>query len=981
MARNSNSLSLQILTTFLILLSCPQISMCLKVETQALLEFKKQLIDPLNYLESWKDSDSDSNSDSYSDSPCHFYGVVCDQETQLVTEISLENKSLSGIISPSIYVLRNLSSLFLPSNQITGKIPNELRNCVNLRTLNVSDNYMNGTVPDFSSLIKLETLDLSNNYFSGPFPGWVGNLTGLVSLSLGYNDYDEGEIPETLGNLKNLSFLFLAASGLKGQIPESIFELEKLGTLDMCKNKISGEFPPSIVKLKNLFKIELYQNNLTGKIPDGLADLTHLQEIDISANQLFGEIPKRIGDLKKLTVFQIFNNNFSGEIPAGFGDMEHLIGFSVYMNNFSGVFPQNLGRFSPLSSIDISENQFSGPFPRFLCHNGNLIILLALKNKFSGGFPDSYADCTPLKRMRVSNNKLTGLIPDKVWALPNVDVMDFTENDFSGPISPAVGASSQLNQLLLSNNRFYGQLPKELGELKKLERIYLNNNNFSGKIPIELGALKQIASIHLESNALIGSIPTQLADCPRMVDLNLASNFLSGDIPSSFSRMTSLNSLNLSGNGLTGPIPTGFEKLRLSLVDFSNNRLSGRVPPYFLNVADDKALFGNKNLCVDENESNKRFVKFGVGFCEGRNGRKKFMKSKMVIFCMLLFVLVVLLVSLLLLSYRNFRKQKNDVGGEKGNNNSLNWKLESFQKNEFDPDEICVVDDDNLIGSGSTGKVYRVDLKKGCGTVAVKQLWKGSGVKIMEAEMEIMGKIRHKNILKLYACLTRGGSNVLVFEYMSNGNLFDAIHREIKFGKTELDWCQRYKIAVGSAKGIAYLHHDCNPAIIHRDIKSTNILLDDEYEAKIADFGVAKVADGVSPGGSEMSCFAGTHGYIAPEMAYSLKLTEKSDVYSFGVVLMELVTGKRPVEEEYGEGRDIVYHVSTHLDSRENMLKLLDRKVVSELVKDDMIKVLKTATLCTTKLPNLRPTMKEVVKMLIDAEPIVLKFADGFGKK
>ncbi|KAK6129640.1 hypothetical protein DH2020_036617 [Rehmannia glutinosa] len=250
----------------------------------------------------------------------------------------------------------------------------------------------------------------------------------------------------------------------------------------------------------------------------------------------------------------------------------------------------------------------------------------------------------------------------------------------------------------------------------------------------------------------------------------------------------------------------------------------------------------------------------------------------------------------------------------------------------------------------------------------------------MAAEMEIMGNIRHRNILKLYACLVKGGSNFLVFEYMENGNLFQALHREIKVGRPELDWYQRYRIALGAAKGIAYLHHDCCPPIIHRDIKSTNILLDEDYEAKIADFGVAKVADQVSPRGSEFSCFAGTHGYIAPEMAYSLKVTEKSDVYSFGVVLLELLTGKTPIEDEYGEGKDIVYWVSTHLDNRDNVLKVLDHKVVTEQVQDDMIKVLKVATLCTAKLPNLRPGMKEVVKMLIDAEPCAFRSPDNFGK-
>ncbi|GER27544.1 leucine-rich receptor-like protein kinase family protein [Striga asiatica] len=969
MATHSNSLSLHILTTFLILFSCPLISMSLKVEKQALLEFKKQLVDPLNYLESWKDSDSDS--ELLPDSHCRFYGVLCDQETGLVTKISLENKSLSGVISPSISLLTNLTCLVLPSNQISGPLPAELKNCVNLENLNVSSNAMNGTVPDLSSLKKLTALDLCDNEFSGPFPEWLGNLTALTWLSLGDNSFDEGEIPKNMGSLKKLNYLYLGASNLKGEIPESIFELEALGTLDICRNEISGELSRSIGKLKSLFKIELYQNNLTGRLPDELAELTLLQEIDVSVNQMSGEIPYGMGNLTRLTVFHVFRNNFSGEVPAGFGEMHNLISFAAYMNGFVGPVPRNLGRFSPLDTIDISENRFSGPLPEYLCRKGRLQKLLAVGNEFSGGFPASYAECTSLKRLRVSGNRLEGPVPVKVWALPNVEMLDFSENNFSGGISGEIGAALQLKELILSENAFSGELPGELGKLVQVERISLSDNKFSGEIPSEFGGLKQITSLQMDSNEFTGSIPPELASCPRLVELNLASNSLTGKIPRGFSRMTSLNALNLSRNGLTGPIPTGFDKLRLSLVDLSYNHLSGRVPTYFLNVAGDKALFGNRDLCVDdENSVNSR-----LGFCGGNNGKKEFFERKVVIFCTILLALVVLLLGLMLVGYRNLEWAE----GEK--DNSPNWRIKIFHKNEFefDEDEVFETDEENLIGCGSTGKVYRLDLRKGsCSSVAVKKLCKGSGVKLMECEMEIMGNIRHRNILKLYACLTRGRLHCLVFEYMANGNLFRALRGEIKFGQPELDWSRRYKIGIGAAKGLAYLHHDCRPPIIHRDIKSTNILLDKDYEAKIADFGVAKVANHISP---EMSCFAGTHGYIAPEKGYSLKLTEKSDVYSFGVVLMELVTGKGPIEEEYGEGRDIVHYVSTHFDSRENVLKILDRKIVCEEVQDDMIKVLMIATRCTSKLPHLRPTMKEVVRMLTDAKPTGFKSTDNFAEK
>ncbi|EPS61889.1 hypothetical protein M569_12898, partial [Genlisea aurea] len=931
-------------------------------QTEALLQFKNQIIDPFNYLESWN---------LQGGFPCGFYGVVCDQSNGFVVGISLENKSLSGTISPSLALLTNLSSLLLPSNNLSGILPPELAACVNLRVLNVSNNSLSGGVPDLSPLRStLRILDLADNYFSGPFPTTVANLTGLVSLSLGDNSFDEGEIPESLGRLKMLSYLYLAGSRLKGGIPESIFDLEALATLDICRNMISGTLSTSIGKLKNLFKIELYQNNLTGELPVELAKLTLLQEFDISGNQMFGNIPPEIpSNLTKLTVFHLYKNNFSGRIPPAFGDLQHLISFSVYRNGFTGEFPQNLGRFSPLNGIDISENGFSGPFPRYLCQNGNLQNLLALQNDFSGAFPDTYSECRTLKRFRISWNHLQGAVPDGIWGLPNVEVMDLSDNDFTGGISPSIITALQMNQLMLSNNRFSGQLPPEIGNLVRLERLYLDNNTFSGRIPSAIGGLVQLSSLHLEENQFSGAIPSELASCSRLVDLNLASNSLTGHIPNSLSDIISLNSLNLSRNGLDGPIPPDFDKLKLSSVDLSDNHLSGTVSSYFLTVAGNKAFSGNTGLCTTAAATRNSQDSGGLALCggNGKTAGKNFIQTKGGLSCfIILLAFVAMLGALLILNLRTLPRRKADKGLE---DDSSEWKLENFQKVELEVDEIFDIDEDNLIGSGSTGKVYRLDLKKGRGTVAVKQLWKGNEVKLMSAEIEILAKTRHKNILKLYACLMKQDSNYLILEYMANGSLFQALHRDTKPGKTELDWFQRYKIALGAAKGIAYLHHDCNPPIIHRDIKSSNILLDEDYEPKVADFGVAKLTDQTS----ESSFFAGTHGYLAPEMAYSVQVTEKNDIYSFGVVLLELVTGRLPIEEAYGDGKDIVYWVFSHLNNRENVERILDEKVVSELVQQDMIKVLKIATICCCKLPNLRPTMKQVVKMIVDADPCALR--------
>ncbi|KAI3417428.1 Protein kinase domain-containing protein [Psidium guajava] len=952
---------------------CCQVPPCtpLAVETRALLEFKAQLNDSLNVLESWKESGS----------PCDFFGVTCDKVSGEVVGISLEGKSLSGAISPSVSKLRSLASLSLPSNSICGKIPGELANCSNLKVLNLYKNQMAGSVPDLSALKSLEVLDISANSLSGKLPGWVANLTGLISLGLGDNDYDEGEIPETLGNLKNLTLLYLGRSHLRGEIPESIFELTALETLDLSENNVSGTLSKSIAKLRNLKKIELFRNNLTGELPPELVELTALQEFDMSANHLHGELPPDIVNLKNLTVFELHGNNFSGVLPDGFGDLRHLTGFSIYGNSFSGNFPANFGRYSPLIIFDISENQFSGELPRFLCENRTLQFLLALGNNFSGGLPDSYAECKSLVRLRINQNQLSGPIPDGVWALPYAKIIDFGDNNFSGVVSSDIGNSTTLNELVLQNNRFSGEIPWELGTLRNLEKLYLMNNSFSSNIPPEIGNLRQLGSLHLEENSLTGPIPAELGGCSKLVDVNLASNALSGNIPNSLSRMISLNSLNVSGNKLTGPIPESLAKLKLSSIDVSKNQLSGEIPADLLRIGGTKAFLGNTGFCVDQNSRPQ--VNSDIKICSEKHTRRGIFADKLALFSIILSALVVVLVGLLLVSYRNFRYVEGDAVSsmEEEKEKHPKWKLTSFHRVEIDADEICNLEEENLIGMGGTGRVYRVELKKSGGMVAVKQLRKADGAKLVLTEMETLGNIRHRNLLKLYACLMKGGSSFLVFEYMENGNLFEALHRQIKDGRPELDWFKRYRIAVGAAKGIAYLHHDCSPPIIHRDIKSTNILLDEDYEPKIADFGIAKTVD-KSHQGPNCSCLAGTHGYIAPELAYTLKVTEKTDVYSFGVVLLEIVTGRQPLEDEYGEERDVVHWTLTHLSNRESVLKVLDDKVVSCSIEDDMIKVLKVAVLCTAKLPSLRPTMREVVCMLGDAEPGTLRYPDyGADKK
>ncbi|XP_051179744.1 uncharacterized protein [Lolium perenne] len=934
----------------IILLSLSVSSSCqTDPQTEALLQFKASLTDPLNHLQTWTNDTS----------ACYFLGVQCEGST--VTEISLSSMNLSGRISPSISALRGLERLVLDSNSLSGTVPPQLNNCTQLRLLNLSWNYLTGELPNLSALTVLESLDVANNGFSGPFPAWVGDLIGMVYLSIGMHKFDQGEMPPSIGNLKNLTYLYLSGCNLRGTIPDSIFELTLLETLDLSINNLGGEIPGSIGNLKNVWKIELYKNSLTGELPPELGKLTGLREFDVSRNQLSGVIPAPLAELKNLEVIQIYSNNLSGPIPAEWGELTSLTSLSVYENRFSGEFPADFGRFSSLQSLDISENGFTGPFPRYLCHGNSLQFLLALQNGFTGELPEEYTACKTLQRFRINKNLFTGSIPEGLWGLPAVTIIDVSDNGFTGTISPLIGEAQSLNQLWVQNNRLRGTIPVETGRLGQLQKLYLSNNSFTGTIPSQIGNLAQLTALHLEDNALGGALPAEIGACARLVEIDVSRNQLTGPIPVELSLLSSLNSLHMSHNAISGMIPTQLQALKLSSVDFSANRLTGSVPPGLLVIAGDEAFYGNPGLCVDGHTDSE------LGACNADGGHKGgLIRRSHALLPVLVSAMLLLVVGILFVSYRSFKleeQRKRDL--ERGDGGCEQWKLESFHPPELDADEICGVGEENLVGSGGTGRVYRLQLKDGGGTVAVKRLWKGNAARVMAAEMSILGTVRHRNVLKLHACLSRGDLNFIVYEYMPRGNLYQALRREVKGGAPELDWPRRRRIALGAAKGLMYLHHDCTPAVIHRDIKSTNILLDEDYEAKIADFGIARVA---AENSDEFSCFAGTHGYLAPELGYSVKVTEKTDVYSFGVVLLELVTGRSPIDARFGEGKDIVYWLSSKL-ATESLDGVLDPRVAapSDKGKEDMLRVLRIAMLCTVKLPTVRPTMRDVVKMLTDA--------------
>ncbi|ESQ43706.1 hypothetical protein EUTSA_v10012576mg [Eutrema salsugineum] len=894
-------------------------------------------------LSSWNLSDT-AKTTHY----CNFSGIRCDGQG-LVTDLDLSGWSLSGKFPDGICsYLPNLRVLRLSHNHLnrSSSFLNSIPECSLLQELNMSSLYLTATLPNFSLMKSLRAIDMSWNYFSGSFPISVFNLTGLEYLNFNENpELDLWTLPEYVSKLTKLTHMLLMTCMLHGNIPRSIGNLTSLVDLELSGNFLSGEIPKEIGNLSNLRQLELYYNyHLTGSIPEEIGNLKNLTDIDISVSRLTGSIPESICTLPKLRVLQLYNNSLTGEIPKSLGNSTTLKILSLYDNYLSGELPPNLGSSSPMIALDVSENRLSGSLPTQVCKSGKLLYFLVLQNRFSGSIPPTYGNCKTLIRFRVARNRLVGAIPQEVMSLPHVSIIDLAYNILSGPIPESIGNAWNLSELFMQGNKIAGVIPPEISHTTNLVKLDLSNNQLSGPIPSEIGRLKKLNLLVLQGNHLDSSIPESL------------------------SNLKSLNVLDLSNNLLTGRIPDDLSELLLTSINFSSNQLSGPIPVSLIRGGLVESFSDNPNLCVPP-KAGSSDLKFPI--CQEAHSEKKLSS----IWAILVSILILILGAIIV--YLRLRLRKNRAVIEQDEtlaSSFFSYDVKSFHRISFDQREILeALVDKNIVGHGGSGTVYRVELKSG-EVVAVKKLWSQSRKdsasddrmhlnKEMKTEVETLGSIRHKNIVKLFSYFSSLDCSLLVYEYMPNGNLWDALHK----GFVHLEWPIRHQIAVGVAQGLAYLHHDLSPPIIHRDIKSTNILLDINYQPKVADFGIAKVLQARGKD-STTTVIAGTYGYLAPEYAYSSKATIKCDVYSFGVVLMELITGKKPVDSCFGENKNIVNWVSTKIDTKEGLIETVDKRL-SESSKADIINALRVAIRCTSRTPTIRPTMTEVVQLLIDAAP------------
>ncbi|XP_073303605.1 receptor-like protein kinase BRI1-like 3 [Primulina huaijiensis] len=945
----------------------------------------------------------------------HFHGEI---PPGFITNsmLSLQNLDLSvnnisgNLMSLDFGVCRNLVFLNLSHNVFSATgFPMTLTNCQNLETLDISHNTIQLKIPgdllgkmknlrrlvlsynQFFSEIPAELgaicgtlneLDLSSNRLTGGFPSTFSSCSSLVSLNLGNNQLSGDFLNTVVSYLASLKYLYAPFNNITGQVPSSLTNMTRIQVLDLSSNALTGNVPSAFcLKTSDppLEKLLLADNFLSGSVPSDLGLCKNLRTIDLSFNNLDDSIPQEIWKLPKLSDVIMWANSLTGSIPEGIclngGNLQTLI----LNNNFiTGTLPNSIVNCTNLIWVSLSSNRLSGQIPSDVGNLANLAILQLGNNSLSGAIPSGIGRCQSLIWLDLNSNELTGSIPLELAAeagfvVPGIvsgKQFAFVRNEGGTECRGAGGLvefagirADRLEQFPMvhscpSTRIYTGVTVYTFTSNGSMIYLDLSYNNLFGSIPENFGLMSFLQVLNLGHNSLSGEIPSSFGGLKSVGVLDLSHNKLQGFIPGSLGGLSFLSDLDVSNNNLTGSIPSGGQLTTFPASRYENNSgLCGvPLPPC-----------GTGN---GHNSSNS-----------SKQGKKQSMAVGMVIGIMASVVFVFLLVYAL---YRTKKTKNQDEKWEKyieslPTSGSSSWKLSSVPE----PLSINVAtfekplrkltfahlleatngfSADSLIGSGGFGEVYKARMKDGS-VVAIKKLIHitSQGDREFMAEMETIGKIKHRNLVPLLGYCKIGEERLLVYEYMKWGSLESVLHDREKGMGTRLDWDARKKIAIGSARGLAFLHHSCIPHIIHRDMKSSNVLLDENFEARVSDFGMARLVNAFDTHLS-VSTLAGTPGYVPPEYYQSFRCTTKGDVYSYGVVLLELLSGKRPINtSEFGDDNNLVGW-ARQLHKVKKSHEILDVDLITSLSGDaELYQYLKIAFECLDDKPYRRPTMIQVM--------------------
>ncbi|KAL4309349.1 hypothetical protein GQ457_01G003570 [Hibiscus cannabinus] len=848
-----------------------------------------------------------------------------------VTQILIKGHNLPGILPPELGNLTHLEVIDLTRNYLNGSIPSTLSK-LSLTSLSLLGNRLSGPIPgEIGDISTLEGLVLEDNLFGGPLPSNLGNLGGLSRLLLSSNNFT-GRIPESFGKLKNLTDFRIDGSSLSGRIPDFIGNWTKLTRLDMQGTSMEGPIPSTISELKNLTDLritdlsgrsssfpnlegmkdmeELVLRNclLTGSIPPYIGEMTSLKTLDLSFNRLSGQIPQELQGLTKLDYLFLTNNSLTGAVPGWVLGSDNNIDLSY--NNFTSSSQTSCQQANVnlvSSSSSSTDSSVSWCFRKDLpcltkpTHHSLFINCGGEHMEVDGNdYEEDLSTDGPSNFLNSANK----------WAYSSTGV--YLGNDsahYTARTSSAVSGPAFYNSARLAPQslRYYG--------------LCLLKGNYTVKLHF--------------AEIMYSDRKTYESHGRRLFDVSIQGQVVLED----FNIMEKAGGV---GRGIVEEFNVEVKGSTLEIHLYWRGKGTTAIPDRGVYGPLISAITVTPNFKVDTGEGLSAGVIAGIviGSC------------------------VILILILIILRLKGY------LGGKHDENSELQGL--DLQTGYFSLRQIKAAtnnfDSANKIGEGGFGPVYKGVLSDGT-VIAVKQLSSKSkqGNREFVNEIGMISALQHPNLVKLYGCCIDGNQLLLIYEYLENNSLARAL-----FGREEqrlnLDWSTRKKISLAIARGLAYLHEESRLKIVHRDIKATNVLLDKDLNAKISDFGLAKLDEEENTHISTR--IAGTIGYMAPEYAMRGYLTDKADIYSFGVVLLEIVSGKS--NTNYKPKEEFVFLLDWAYVQQEqgNLLELVDPSLGSKYSKQEALRMLNLALLCTNPSPTLRPSMSSVVSMIEGKVPV-----------
>ncbi|XP_043697922.1 probable LRR receptor-like serine/threonine-protein kinase At1g06840 isoform X2 [Telopea speciosissima] len=824
--------------------------------------------------------------------------------------------------------------------------------------------------------LHVQELQLLNMNLSGTLAPELGQLSYMEILDFMWNQIG-GSIPKEIGNIKSLQLLLLNGNQLMGPLPDELGYLPQLDRIQIDQNQISGPLPKSFAYLNKTKHFHMNNNSISGQIPPELYRLPSLVHLLLDNNNLSGYLPAEFSELPNLLILQLDNNQFHGTtIPASYRNMTKLLKLSLRNCSLQGPIP-DLSSIPNLGYLDLSFNQLDGTIPPNRL-SANITTIDLSNNNLRGPIPDNFSGLPHLQILSLENNSLNGSVSSTIWqngtsSRTETLTLDFQNNaltNISGSLTvpPNVTISLQGNPICMgrmASNQV--NLVQFCGSLSGVNNADTNSTSNTADCRIQ-------SCPENEGYEYVPAAPL-LCSCaaPLWVGYRLKSPGFSDFRPYKIMFDEYMSSgLNLAlyqvviDTFIWEEGPRLKMNLKLFPVNYTFNtseikRIRGMFTGWKIPDSD---IFGPYELL--------NFTLLGpyknVNVATSSSGISKGALAGLVLGAIACAVTLSAIIVILVMR-RHMRNQRAFTRKRQSSRTPI--KIDGVKGFSFEEMALATnnFSSSTQIGQGGYGKVYKGILADGT-IVAIKRAQEGSlqGEKEFLTEIELLSRLHHRNLVSLLGYCDEEIEQMLVYEFMENGTVRDHISAK---SKEPLSFAMRLRVAMGSAKGILYLHTEVSPPVFHRDIKSSNILLDSKFTAKVADFGLSKLApvpdiEGTLPG-HVSTVVKGTPGYLDPEYFLTHKLTDKSDVYSLGVVYLELLTGMQPISH----GKNIVREVNMAYQSG-MIVSVMDERMGS-YPSECAEKFAKLALKCCQDETEARPSMAEVVREIENIIPMILE--------